>query len=155
LQDFDLLDHARGIDGPLYCMMAFGFSMEDAGSVMCINAPRPRYAPVPFEVPDGAQGITFAFGQWVFDFMRAEWATLGLPEFDKELDVADELDALSISKQVQTALARLKVCREPSGKPGLGVRLGPHQYTIRTHSPINISTDASQNLTLWLPLHRV
>ena len=118
LQDFDLLDHARGIDGPLYCMMAFGFSMEDAGSVICINAPRLRYVPVPFEVPDGAQGITFAFGQWVFDFMRGEWAMLGLPEFDKELDIADELDALSISRQVQTALARLKVCREPSGKPG-------------------------------------
>lgn len=119
LQDFDLLDHARGIDGPLYCMMAFGFSMEDADSVICINAPRLRYVPVPFDVPDGAQGITFAFGQWVFDFMRGEWATLGLPEFDKELEVADELDALSISRQVQTAIARLKVGREPSGKPGL------------------------------------
>lgn len=119
LQDFDLLDHARGVDGTLYCMMAFGFSMQDADSVVCINAPRLRYVPVPFDVPDDAQGITFSFSQWVFDFMRGEWATLGLPEFDKELEVADELDALSISRQVQTAIARLKVCREPSGKPGL------------------------------------
>lgn len=32
LQDFDLLDHARGVDGPLYCMMAFGFSMRAVDS---------------------------------------------------------------------------------------------------------------------------
>ncbi|WP_147426658.1 hypothetical protein [Trinickia fusca] len=119
LQDFDLLDHARGVDGPLYCMMAFGFSMEDADSVICINAPRLRYVPLPFDVPDGAHGITFAFGQWVFDFMRGEWARLGLPEFDRELEATDELDALSITEPVQTAIGRLNVCQEPSHKPGL------------------------------------
>jgi hypothetical protein len=126
LQDFDLLDHARGVEGTLYCMMTFGFSMQDADSVICIDAPRPRYVPVPFDVPDNTQSITFSFSQWVFDSMRGEWATLGLPEFDKELEVADEVDTLSVSRQVQTAIARLHACRDIN-------HVGCHNLCKRNH----------------------
>lgn len=50
LHEFDLLEHAHGIDGPLYCQMAFGFSNEDMKSLICITAPMIRYVPLPFTV---------------------------------------------------------------------------------------------------------
>jgi hypothetical protein len=63
LQEFDLSQHAHGINGPLYCMMAFGFSMEDSDSVICITAPRIRYVPLPFRISKDAEGVTFSFDQ--------------------------------------------------------------------------------------------
>ncbi|WP_141685068.1 hypothetical protein [Burkholderia stabilis] len=118
LQDFDLFDHAKGIDGPLCCMMAFGFAMETETDVICVHAPRVRYVPLPFNIPEGAEGVTFSFNQWAFDFMRDEWKALGLRHYEGELEAADELDDGGFDRLYQTAVARLGVCREPSGRPG-------------------------------------
>lgn len=118
LHEFDLLEHAHGIDGPLYCQMTFGFSNEDAERLICITAPRIRYVPLPFRISKDAEGVTFSFNQWAFDFMREQWTGLGLPEFEQELEATDEMDDASFDKLLKTAIARLDVCREPSGKDG-------------------------------------
>lgn len=113
LHEFNLLEHAHGIDGPMNCMMTFGFGMEDAESVICIHCPRLRMVPLPFTIPREIEGITFSFNQGTFDFMREEWASIGLPEFEKELESTDEMDAATFDRWFQTATARLKVCRAP------------------------------------------
>lgn len=114
LHDFDLLEYARGIDGPLYCMLAFGFAMEDAKTVICINCPCLRMITSPYNLPEDAKATTFLFNQAMFDFMREEWASIGLPHFEKELEATDELDASSFDRWLQTAIASLKVCRSPA-----------------------------------------
>lgn len=116
LQDFDLFDHAKGIGGPLCCMMVFGFSMETETDVVCVRAPRVRYVPLPFNIPEGAEGVTFSFNQWAFDFMRDEWKALGLRHYEGELEAVDELDDGGFDRLYQTAVAQLGVCREPSGR---------------------------------------
>lgn len=50
--------------------------------------------------------------------MLEEWTALGLPEFEKELEATDELDDVRFERLLKTAIARLKVCHEPSGKDG-------------------------------------
>lgn len=119
LSEFDLLEHAHGVDGPLHCMMAFGFSMEDADNVVCITAPRIRYVPLTFNVSADAAAITFSFNQWVFDFARDEWASIGLLNYESELERVDELDDISFRRIFQTAVARLGVCRNPSNGQGI------------------------------------
>lgn len=118
LQDFDLLEHAHSIDGPLNCMMAFGFSMETSTAVVFLGAPRIRLVPLPFNVPKDVEGVTFSFNQWVFDFMCGEWKALGLPNHEQELEATDELDDTTFDRLLQTAIALLEVCREPSGEIG-------------------------------------
>ncbi|KVN06290.1 hypothetical protein WT08_20295 [Burkholderia sp. MSMB1552] len=118
LHDFDLLDHANGIDGTLYCMMAFGFAMETETDVICIHSPRIRYVPLPFNIPPNTGGVTFSFNQWAFDFMRDEWKALGLGNYERELEAMDELDESGFDRLKQTAIARLGICREPSGRDG-------------------------------------
>jgi hypothetical protein len=62
LSDFDLLGHAKGISGKLNCMMAFGFTMTDSGSMIVkTGAPRIRYAPLSFTLPAEIEAITFSF----------------------------------------------------------------------------------------------
>lgn len=118
LQDFDLLEHAHGVDGPLNCMMAFGFSMETPIAVVFLGAPRIRLVPLPFNVPKDAEGVTFSFNQRVFDFMHGEWKALGLPDYEQELEATDELDDTTFERLLQIAMAQLDVCREPSGETG-------------------------------------
>lgn len=118
LHEFDLLDHAHGLDGPLFCQMTFGFSNEDSETAICITAPRIRYVTLPFTVSHEVDGVTFSFNQWAFDFMREEWARLGLRDFERELVAADEIDEASFDRLIKTALGRLKVCREPTGRDG-------------------------------------
>jgi hypothetical protein len=118
LQDFDLLDHANGIDGPLVCMMAYGFAMETITDVICVHAPRIRYIPIPFNIPENSGGVTFSFNQWAFDFMRDEWQALGLKGYERELEAVDELDEAAFDRLFQTAVARLGVCRAPTDKAG-------------------------------------
>lgn len=50
--------------------------------------------------------------------MREEWTALSLPDFEKKLEATDEMDDLSFDRMLKTAIARLKVCRQPSGKDG-------------------------------------
>ncbi|KAB0648490.1 hypothetical protein [Burkholderia diffusa] len=118
LQDFDLLDHANGIDSPLYCMMAYGFAMETPTDVICVHAPRIRYVLLPFNIPENTGRVTFSFNQWAFDFMRDEWQALGLQGYERELEAADELNETGFDRLLQTAVARLGVCRAPTDKVG-------------------------------------
>jgi hypothetical protein len=113
LHDFNLLEHAHGIDGPMNCMMTFGFAMEDAESVICIHCPRLRMVPLPFTIRREIEALTFSFNQCAFDFMQEEWASIGLPEFEKELESTDEMDAATFDPWLQVAMASLKVCRAP------------------------------------------
>ncbi|MDN7877015.1 hypothetical protein [Burkholderia aenigmatica] len=129
LQDFNLLEHAHAIDGPLYCMLAFGFSMDTATDVICVHAPRIRYVPLPFRLPKDIQGITFSFNQWAFDFMNDEWTSLGLPNYARELEAVDELDDIGFNRLYQTAAARLGVCHTPSGNDGLWAVFGAREET--------------------------
>lgn len=115
LHDFDLLEHAHGIDGPLHCMMTFGFCNDSTGALICLGAPRIRYTNQTFEISKDTQGVTFSFRQSLFDFIRDEWATLGLPEFEHELEAVDEVDAASFSQLAKTAIGQLTVCEEPLG----------------------------------------
>ncbi|HUA80073.1 MAG TPA: hypothetical protein VL997_06860, partial [Dyella sp.] len=113
LQAFDLLEHARGTDGPMQCMLAFGFAMQDAETVICSNCPRLRMVSFPYSVRRDAQTVTFSFHPSIFDLMEEEWASIGLPHFAKELHCTDELDAASFDRLLQTAIGSLKVCRTP------------------------------------------
>lgn len=111
LQEFDLVEHAHDIDGILHCMLTFGFAMEDAETVICIDCPCLRTVSLSYNVCRGAQAVTFSFNQSMFDFMEEEWASIGLPHFERELEYTDELDAASFDRLRQTAIASLKVCR--------------------------------------------
>ena len=96
------------------CMMTFGFTMAESESLIVkTGAPRIRYAPLSFTLPDDIESITFSFNQWVFAFMKEEWTALGLPEFEKDLEVADEMDPVTFSRALNTAIALAKVCRNP------------------------------------------
>jgi len=104
LHEFHLLEHAHGIDGPMNHMMTFGVAMEDAESVICIHCPRLRMVPLPFTIRREIEAITFSFNQW---------ASIGLPEFEKELESIDGMDAATFDRWLQAAIARLKICRAP------------------------------------------
>jgi hypothetical protein len=121
LSGFDLLAHAHGITGPLNCMMAFGFSMSDSESVIvAIGAPRVRYVPLSFTVSKDTQATTFHFSQWAFDFFHEEWATLGLTDFENDLETADNMDKTTFDRAAKVAVASLKVCKNPkAGTSGL------------------------------------
>lgn len=118
LSEFDLLGHGHALDDPLHCMMTFEFSMEDADNVVCITAPRIRYVPLTFNVSRDAGPTTCSFNQWFFDFTREEWASIGLSNYEAELESSDELDDASFNHAFQTPLARLGVCRNPTNEPG-------------------------------------
>lgn len=119
LQDFDLLGHAHGLDGKLYCQMAFGFSMADENSMLvATGAPRVRYVPLPFEIPKEQGKVTFSFNQWVFDFMNEEWASIDSKEFEKALGLVDEMNDADASRVAKEAIARIEVSRTER-QPGL------------------------------------
>ncbi len=115
LQDFDLLEHAHGIDGKLYCQLAFGFSMADRDSLLvATGAPRVRYVPLPFDIPKKERQVTFSFNQWAFDFMNEEWASIGSSTFEKSLAHVDELSEEDYGKVSKVAIAKLNVARQES-----------------------------------------
>ncbi|KAB0640674.1 hypothetical protein F7R25_04035 [Burkholderia stagnalis] len=117
LSDFDLLEHAHGIDGKLYCQLAFGFSMADENSMLvATGAPRVRYVPLPFDIPKKEKKITFSFNQWAFDFMNEEWASIGSSEFDKSLALVDDMSEAEASRVAKEAIAKINVGRTETGK---------------------------------------
>jgi len=110
LQEFDLLDHIRQCDDTLWCMMAF----EDASSmVVQLGAPRIRYVPLKLTLTTDSDEITFSFNQWVFDFIRDEFKSIGLPGYEQRLEVMDEMDAATFALTLKYAVERVNVCREP------------------------------------------
>ncbi|BCM12955.1 hypothetical protein MAFF241648_21450 [Ralstonia solanacearum] len=112
LQDFDLLEHAHGIDGKLYCQMAFGFTMADEHSMLvATGAPRVRYVPLPFDIPKDEKRITFSFNQWAFDFMNEEWASIGSSELEKSLAHVDEMTETDAFRVAKEAIAKIDVSR--------------------------------------------
>ncbi len=128
LQEFDLLAHAHGVDGPLHCMLTLGLSMATPTAVVCKGgAPRIRCVPLSYDIPKGLGDITFSFNQWVFDFMREEWASLGLHNYEKELEATDELSDTDFERLMQAAIARLDVCQEPLSSAGLWAVFSTHQ----------------------------
>lgn len=117
LQDFDLLEHAHGIDGKLYCQLAFGFSMADENSLLvATGAPRVRYVPLPFDIPKNETKITFSFNQWAFDFMNEEWGSIGSSEFEKSLARVDDMSEADASRVAKEAIAKINVGRTDTGK---------------------------------------
>ncbi|MBB2928774.1 hypothetical protein [Paraburkholderia silvatlantica] len=115
LQKFDLLQHVRACNGKLFCMMTFGFSFEDAHSIIVkTGAPRIRYVPLPFEPPADTDEITFLFNQWAFDFIRNELRSIGLPKYEEELEAIDELSDDEFEATLKLAISRVNVCREPT-----------------------------------------
>jgi hypothetical protein len=115
LQEFDLLAHVRECDGTLWCMMTFGAVLEDENSLIVkTGAPRIRYVPLKFAPPTGAEEITLSFNQWVFDFIRDEFRSIGLPDYEKQLEVVDEMDDATLALTCKYAIERINVCRNPS-----------------------------------------
>ncbi|HVI41596.1 MAG TPA: hypothetical protein VM577_13165 [Anaerovoracaceae bacterium] len=115
LQDFDLLEHAHGIDGKLYCQLAFGFSMADRDSILVYTgAPRVRYVPLPFDIPKNEKQVTFSFNQWAFDFMNEQWSSIGSSSFEKSLTHVDGLSEDEFAKVSKVAIAKLNVGRQES-----------------------------------------
>jgi hypothetical protein len=109
LQAFDLMGHARecGCDSTLWCMMAFGVVFEDANSmVVSLGAPRIRYVPHKFTLSTGNDKVTFSFNQWIFDFIRDEFKSIGLPRYEQQLEALDEMDDVTFE--------RVNICREPT-----------------------------------------
>lgn len=117
LSGFDLLAHARGVTGPLHCMMTFGLSMFDSESVIvAIGAPCVRYVPLSFTVSEEDQSTTFHFSQWAFDFFNEEWASLGLADFENDLEAADNMDKTTFDRAAKVAVASLKVHKNPKAE---------------------------------------
>ncbi len=115
LQEFDLLEHARGCDGTLWCMMAFGAVFEDSNSMIVkTGAPRMRYVPLKFTPPTDPDEITFSFNQWVFDFIRDEFKSIGLRDYEQRLEAVDEMDDATLALTFKYAIERVNVCREPT-----------------------------------------
>ncbi|VVD31773.1 hypothetical protein [Paraburkholderia dioscoreae] len=115
LQAFDLLEHVRDCGGKLWCMMAFAAVLEDASSLIVkTGAPRIRYVPLGFESPKDTEIVTFSFDQWVFDYMRDEFRSIGLPDYEMQLEVVDEMDDATLALTLKYATERINVCREPS-----------------------------------------
>ncbi|MGV8920090.1 MAG: hypothetical protein ACOH2R_20175 [Pseudomonas sp.] len=115
LSEFDLLDHAHRLPGTLNCMMAFGFSMSDMGSIIVASgAPRVRYVPLPFDISKDACGITFSFNQWAFDFINDECKTIGVKEFEQDMEAANDMNKPSFERAADVAIASINVCRNPS-----------------------------------------
>ncbi|KVV20873.1 hypothetical protein WK78_26555 [Burkholderia cepacia] len=113
LQDFDLLEHAHGVDGKLYCQLAFGFAMADQHSMLvATGAPRVRYVPLPFDVDKKETRVTFSFNQWAFDFMNEEWASIGGGDFEASLSLVDEMKPADVSRVANEAIAKIGVGRE-------------------------------------------
>jgi hypothetical protein len=115
LQEFDLLKHARDCGGELWCMMTFGLVMEDATSIIvATGAPRVRYVPFHFQPPTDTDDITFLFNQWVFEFIRDEFKSIGLPTHEARLEAVDEMDDATFTQTLKNAIERVNVCRKPT-----------------------------------------
>jgi hypothetical protein len=122
LHEFDLLEHARVLDGKVNCMMAFGFSMNDEQSlIVASGAPRLRLVPLPFTVPADTDQITFSFNEWVFEFMREEWAAIGATDFEAELETVDDMDATTFRHAAQIAIASANVTCDSKDSSEWGV----------------------------------
>lgn len=115
LQQFDLLQHVRDCDGELWCMMGFGVTLEEPGSVIvATGAPRTRYTPFHFAPPTDRDDVTFLFNQWVFDFIRDEFKSIGLPKYEEQLEAIDEMDDETFEATLKQAISRVNICREPT-----------------------------------------
>ena len=113
LHEFDLLDHVRALDGRVNCQMAFGFCTDATGAlIVAKGAPRLRYANMPFEIPNDMDAVTFNFNQWVFDFMREEWASNGASSIEHTFDQIDGLDAAAFSRVAAVAVANARITRD-------------------------------------------
>ncbi|MBN3762365.1 hypothetical protein [Burkholderia sp. Ac-20365] len=115
LQEFDLLGHVQGCGGKLWCMMAFAAVLEDTNSLIVkTGAPRIRYVPLEFTPSKGAAAITISFPQWVFDFIRDEFRSIGLPDYFAQLEVVDEMGDATLALTCKHAVECINVCRVPS-----------------------------------------
>lgn len=115
LQEFDLLQHVHDCDGELWCMMGFGVTMEKPGSIIvATGAPRVRYAPLYFSPSTDSKELTILFDQWVFDFIRHEFKSIGLPRYEEELEQIDEMDDETFETTLRNAIGRANVCRKPT-----------------------------------------
>ena len=115
LQEFDLMQHVRDCDGELWCMMGFGVTLEEPGSIIvATGVPRTRYTPLRFAPSTDNDEVTFLFNQWVFDFIRDEYKSIGLPKYEAELEAMDELSDEDFAATLKRAIERAGVCREPS-----------------------------------------
>ncbi|WP_028220441.1 hypothetical protein [Paraburkholderia oxyphila] len=117
MHEFDLLQHVRDCDGELWCMMGFGVTLEEPGSIIVTTgAPRTRYAPLYFAPPTDNDDVTLLFSQWVFDFIADEFKSIGLPKYDEELESIDEMDDATFAATLNTAIGRANICREPTAR---------------------------------------
>lgn len=122
LHEFDLLEHSRALGGKLTCNVAFGFALgRDQSIIVSTGAPRVRYVPLTFSLSTDEDKITFSFNQWVFDFMREEWAALGVPDFEDRFNAVDEMDTLTFKRAAMVSIATASVTRDGSDSGGWGV----------------------------------
>lgn len=111
LSAFDLRGHVRDLGGELNCEMTFGFATDAAGALILVSgAPRLRFVELSFGIDAAFDDVTFNFNQWVFDFMRAEWTSIGAPAFEASLDCVESMDDITFARTLDAALASATLC---------------------------------------------
>src|ERR1700754_4999320 len=110
LEEFDLLKHIRDCNGALWCMMTHGVAVDGTSSIIVAEGvPRIRYVPLRFRPPTDTDEMTFLFNESVFDFIRTELNSIGLSNYEEQLEALDELDDEAFADTMMDAIEQVKV----------------------------------------------
>lgn len=107
LHAFGLREHIRDMGGTVNCEMVFGFATDADGALILVDGtPCMRFHELGFELGEHVTETSFSFDQWVFEFMRAEWASIGAWSYEATFDRIDGLDDIALARMLDAALAK-------------------------------------------------
>jgi len=107
LANFDLLGHVKESGDYLICRVIFGFFTTPDGKLATHSGIIPaRLVPTDFKVDAETRHTTFLFPEWLFSFIREEWARIGADGYASQLEKINTASDSALMKNAVLALER-------------------------------------------------